>query len=53
MLVCTRRLQTMNVNVKGVVLNDVVKSAVNGYASGYSLHEDAVMENAGSRGRGR
>lgn len=37
MLVCSRWLQKMNVNIKGVVVNDVVKSAVNYYRSGYSL----------------
>lgn len=38
MAVCQRRLQQMGVNIKGAILNDVVKSAASYYASGYDAY---------------
>lgn len=40
MLACSRRLQNMNVNIKGVIVNDVVRSAVSYYSAGYNLYDD-------------
>lgn len=46
MEVSQHRLQQMGVNIKGVILNDVVKSAASYYASGY----DAYGYSAGKHG---
>lgn len=51
MLACTRRLQKMNVNIKGVIVNDVVRSAVSYYSAGYNLQGDDYEKVAYAKGK--
>ena len=49
MAVSQRRLQQMGVNIKGAILNDVVKSAASYYASGYDAYGYSAEQSAKKR----
>lgn len=51
MEVSQRRLQQMGVNIKGAILNDVVKSAASYYASGYDAYGYSAAQSANSKKR--
>ncbi|MCU6670219.1 polysaccharide biosynthesis tyrosine autokinase [Enterobacteriaceae bacterium H4N4] len=49
MQVSYRRLQQMGVNIKGAILNDVMKSAASYYSSGYDAYGYAAAQNEGTQ----
>lgn len=51
MEVSQRRLQQMGVNIKGAILNDVVKSAASYYASGYDAYGYSAAQSAKNKAR--
>jgi len=51
MEVSQRRLQQMGVNIKGAILNDVVKSAASYYASGYDAYGYSAAQSANAKKR--
>ncbi|MEB6378406.1 polysaccharide biosynthesis tyrosine autokinase [Leclercia adecarboxylata] len=51
MTVCQRRLQQMGVNIKGAILNDVVKSAASYYASGYDAYGDSATKHGKAKNK--
>jgi len=49
MQVSYRRLQQMGVNIKGAILNDVMKSAASYYSSGYDAYGYSAAQNEGAQ----
>jgi tyrosine-protein kinase Etk/Wzc len=49
--VSQHRLQQMGVNIKGVILNDVMKSAASYYASGYDAYGYSAAQGANAKKR--